>query len=351
MNNTTRSTFLSQTTPESRTIKERVRETIIVGGGLAGLSAAIYLGRAQRDTLLVDSGRSLAVWEPHVQNYLGFPEGISGTDLLHRGRNQATQFGVELREDEIIEASRENGNFWLRGQRGEYRARRLLLATGLYHLPPDIPGVDECMGRSLFFCKDCDAYRVQGQQIGVIGRNNEAVEYALAMLPFSPKVILATNGKNPVWSQAHSDWVQEYEIPVFTSRIAHVEQDQGQILSLTFENGECIAVDCTFTTRGDIFHNRLAKALGARIDPEGQIKVDEDGRSSVPGLFAAGCVTPANCQMIIAAGQGASAAQAINRDLFEESLRNHSLHCFRENQLRNEQTSPDFIRPQDKTKT
>jgi thioredoxin reductase (NADPH) len=323
---------------------ERIHDAVIVGGGLAGLSAAVYLGRAQRDALIVDSGRSLANWEPNVQNYLGFPDGISGEELLRRGRLQARNYGVDLCEDEIIDATRADGLFYLRGTGGSYQSRRLLLATGLFHLAPDIPGLDACMGHSFFFCKDCDAYRVQGQQIGIIGRNNEAVEYALGMLPYSAKVFLATNGKNPVWDQAHANWVREYEIPILTGRILQADQEHGKITSLTFESGECLSLNCAFTTRGDIFHNRLAKSLGAKIDSEGQILVNEDGRTSVPGLYAAGCVTPANCQMIIAAGEGAAAAQAINRDLFEESLRNHSLRCFRERQLRSQNTGPELIR-------
>ena len=110
-------------------------------------------------------------------------------------------------------------------------------------------------------------------------------------------------------------------------------------------------IDYIFTTRGDIFHTGLAKKLGAKLDSDGQIKVDLCMRTSVPGLYAAGCVTPANCQMIIAAGQGAAAAQAINRDLFEESLATHSLRRFREAQLADEKTVPEaFPEPNSKRK-
>ena len=107
-------------------------------------------------------------------------------------------------------------------------------------------------------------------------------------------------------------------------------------------------IDYIFTTRGDIFYNQLAKKLGAKLDPDGQIKVDQCMRTTVPRLYAAGCVTPANCQMIIAAGQGATAAQAINRDLFEESLASHSLRRVRETQLRSKKTVPKVSKPKRK---
>jgi thioredoxin reductase (NADPH) len=115
------------------------------------------------------------------------------------------------------------------------------------------------------------------------------------------------------------------------------------VLSLDFADHGTVAVDSIFTTRGDVYHNVLARGLGADLDAEGQILADERCRTSVPGLYAAGCVTAANCQMIVVAGQGATAAQAINRNLFEESLRNHSLRQFRHSQLQTEQTVPETI--------
>lgn len=303
----------------------RIFDAIIVGGGLAGLSAAIYLGRSRRKTLLIHSGHSMAKWEPEVQNYLGFPDGISGSDLLSRGLTQTRRFGVDVADDEIKVLERDqDGLFQLKGNR-RYIGQRVLLATGLTHLLPDIPGVKDCLGKSLFFCKDCDAYRVQGQCIIIIGRNNEAVEYALSMSLFSSNVYLSTNGKTPLWDSAPAEWLMEYDIPVNHQLIRSVSHSEGHISAVTFDDDKSLPVQAIFTTRGDVYHDELARNIGARLDQAGQIIVDEDMRTSVPGLYAAGCVTHANCQMIIAAGQGATAGQAINRDLFEESLRQHTL--------------------------
>lgn len=319
----------------------QTREVLIVGGGLAGLSAAIYLGRALRNTLLIDSGKSMARWEPDVQNYLGFPDGIDGEELLHRGRRQAERYQVDLVSDEITEASRDTGGtFTLRGRQGAYFGKRLLLATGIFHIPPQLAGVDECLGHSLFFCKDCDGYRVQGKRVAIYGANNEAVEYALGMLVFSPTVVIVTNQHAIRWDATHAGWLKEYEIPVYTHPIAEVKFHDHQIDGLVLEGGDCVEVEVLFTTRGDVYYNQLARGLGAEVGPEGDIQVDQDQRTTVPGLYAAGCITPANCQLIIAAGQGATAAQAINRDLFEESLASHSLRRLRERQLQTEATVP-----------
>jgi thioredoxin reductase (NADPH) len=320
-----------------------VREVIVVGGGIAGLSAAIYLGRAQRDTLVVDSGHSMAKWEPVVENYLGFPDGVGGEELLKNGCRQAERYEVSFAEDEIKRVSLTKSGFSLKGKKKTYRAKRLLLATGIFHLPPEIPGVKQCLGHSMFFCKDCDGFRVRGKRIAIVGSNNEAVEYALGMLHYSACVIVATNGKKPRWAKRHARWLAEYEIPVRRQRITDVEHQKRKIRALDFADGTCVKIDYIFTTRGDIFHTGLAEKLGAKLDADGEIKVDACLRTSVRGLYAAGCVTPANCQMIIAAGQGAAAAQAINRDLFEESLATHSLRRFREVQLADEKTIPEIV--------
>jgi thioredoxin reductase (NADPH) len=317
------------------------RDVIVIGGGIAGLSAAIYLGRAQRDTLVIDSGHSMAKWEPVVENYLGFPKGVPGEDLLKDGRKQAERYEVEFADDEIEQIERADGTFALRGKQSSYRAKRLLLATGIFHLPPEIPGVKECLGHSMFFCKDCDGVRVREKRIAICGANNEAVEYALGMLMYSACVVIATNGEEIRWDKQHAEWLKEYEIPVLDPRIRDAEHRKRKILALHFVDGREMKIDYIFTTRGDIFHTELAENLGAKLDADGQIEVDHCMRTTVPNLYAAGCVTPANCQMIIAAGQGATAAQAINRDLFEESLTTHSLRRFREVQLEVEKTVPE----------
>ena len=313
--------------------KRQSAEVIIIGGGLAGLSAAIYLARAKRHTLVLDAGKSMARWEPDVQNFLGFPKGISGRALLQRARQQARRYHVRFGRDRISSARAHSGSFNLRGEKAFYSTRRLLLATGIFHLPPEIPGVKPCLGHSLFFCKDCDGYRVQGKKIAIYGWSNEAVNYALGMLLYSEQVAIVTNGRMPSWTRQHQRWIHEYSIPVYRARVQRVLRRGNSIRALHLEDGFNLCVEALFTTRGDVYFNELAKDLGAKVNAAGDIVVDANMRTTIEGLYAAGCVTPANCQMIIAAGQGAIAAQAINRDLFEHSLTTHSLRRFRQGQL------------------
>jgi thioredoxin reductase (NADPH) len=321
----------------------RSREVIVVGAGLAGLSAAIYLARALRDVLVIDAGESLAIWEPEIQNYLGFPNAISGKELLRRGREQAQRYGAEFVHEEVESIWRKEERFFIKGKKSQFDSRKLLLGTGVYHLPPKIPAVNECVGKSIFFCKDCDGYRVQGQRVIIAGHNNEAVEYALGILVFTECVMLLTNGEAPTWDAQHQEWLSEYKIPVYTEKIRRVSHDSGQISALELADGVKLLARSIFTTRGDVFNNSLARQLGAEVDVEGQIIVDRCQRTNVRGLFAAGCVTPANCQMIIAAGDGAAAAQAINRELFEEYLRGGELLKHRHQQMRQGRTEPVLL--------
>jgi thioredoxin reductase (NADPH) len=295
-------------------------QVIIIGAGPAGLSAAVYLTRAKRELLVIHSGKSMARWEPKVENYLGFPAGISGTKLLERARRQARRFGAEFLNDVIVTAHFQGKRFALKGQRRFYSCEKLLLATGVFHVPPDFQGFSSCIGHSIFFCKDCDGFRVQGKRVAVYGWNNETVRYAVAMLTYACDVCVLTDGRTPTWDEKHRRALATYKIPVFTSKVAGVERKGTRLRAIELRDGKERVIDALFTTRGDIIWNDLGKQLGARLDEVGQIVTDLDMRTSVEGLYAAGCVTPANCQMIIAAGQGATAAQAINRDLFDEAL-------------------------------
>jgi thioredoxin reductase (NADPH) len=301
-----------------------VWDAVVVGGGLAGLSAALYLGRSRRRALLLDAEESMARWEPIVENYLGFPEGLSGQKLLDLGRVQVQQFGVPIVHDRIGRIFRDGEGFVVEGA-ASYRSACVLLATGLTHLLPDIPGADVCRGRSVLFCKDCDAFRVSGKRIAVYGRRHEAARYALAMLAFSPSVTVLTDGRPPAWDRDWQQALEDYGVPVRGEPVEALLHCDGWLQAILFRGATRCEVDAMFTTRGDVYHTALAEGLGAAEDEEGQLIVDADMRTSVPGLYAAGCVTPANCQMIIAAGQGATAAQAIDHDLFNASLRSRRL--------------------------
>lgn len=137
------------------------------------------------------------------------------------------RFVASVITDDIGSLVQAGDTFRLTGLGTIYHARRVLLATGLTHLPPEIPGIKDCLGRSVFFCKDCDAYRVQGKHLVIIGWNNEAAEYTLAMLAFTCHVIICTNGRTPQWDPIRTGWLDEYKVPVRHDRIYALAHDAG----------------------------------------------------------------------------------------------------------------------------
>jgi thioredoxin reductase (NADPH) len=155
--------------------------------------------------------------------------------------------------------------------------------------------------------------------------------------------MICTNGEKVVWDEEHARWIEEYKIPVVREKIVEIAHRDGMLVAVQFADGRRFKVESVFTTRGDIYYSQLARQLGAELDEDGQIITDCGQRTNVPGLYAAGCVTQANCQMIIAAGHGAAAAQAINRSLFEESLSNHRLKARRQEQLQKCPVEPESL--------
>ncbi len=245
--------------------KLKICDTIIVGVGIVGLSAATCLGRARRSPLVIDSGKSMAVWEPGVQHYMGFSKGISGEEFPERGRQQARLCRVRFASDKVIKARKRKPCFVLRGRMRNYPAASVLLATGIFHIPPDINRVHACLGHTMFFCKDCDGTPVLGKRIAIFGSNDEAVDYALGKLLFSSHVAIVTGGHASHWCKARARWIREYQIPVHPRRIERDICRGCEIRSLKFAPGTDLPVEALFTTRGDVYHNKLAKMLGARI--------------------------------------------------------------------------------------
>lgn len=244
----------------------------------------------------------MAKWEPEVQNHLGFPEAIDGVDLLRRGMKQVIDYEVAVVLDQINCLSVDGETFSISRQDTSYRARERATWHRAHSATPDFPGVQACLGKSLLFCKDCDPYRVRGQKILIVGNNNEAADYALAMLLFTSSVTICTHGQKPRWDAAHDKWLEKYAVPVRYGCIQFVLHEDGQLTTVTFEEGDSVNIEAIFVTSGDIIHNNLARSVGAQVDEEGHIIVDHCRKTFVSGLYAAGCVTSASCQMIIAAG-------------------------------------------------
>lgn len=287
-------------------------DCLIVGGGPAGLTAAIYLARFRRNVLLVDEGLSRARLIPETHNYPGFV-GISGKDLLAVLREQAERHGARLREGRVDGLRKAEDGFVARIDNDEIRAKRLLLATGIVDESPDLPGMKDAIYRgALRFCPICDGFEASDRRIGVLGPLRIAAPKALFLRTYSRDVVLLPTDE-PDNSSEQARSLKDAGITL-EERVVDVERS-GEKIAALFAGGRRLPVDVLYPALGCEVRSQLATALGARGNDIGNLHVDDKQRTSVEGLYAAGDVVTDLHQIAVATGHAAVAATAIHNSL------------------------------------
>jgi thioredoxin reductase (NADPH) len=298
-------------------------DAAIVGGGPAGLAAAINLARALRSVLLFDRPQPGRSDYPQVNhNYLGFPEGVPARELRERGTAQAQHYGAQFCDSEVVAIRRVSSGFALEGSGGERcRVRGVILATGVRDHWTRFPGFETFVGRSLHWCIVCDGYESRGTRVVVAGNDDEAATMALQLRRFTEDVTLVTNdGALGLTPQAF-DRLARRDLPVVIGRIADGrarDGTPGMLASLRLEDGRELPVEHLFSHQGAAPQTSLARSLGVELSSSGYITVDTEQRTSEPFVYAAGdCTRLLAHQIVTAAHEGATAAQTLNYDLFE----------------------------------
>lgn len=293
---------------------DRILDCLIVGGGPAGLTAAIYLARFRRDIVVVDDGASRAALIPESHNYPGFADGINGEVLLAKLREQADQNGAGRHDGRVSALERDGDHFTGRTDRRSFRAHRVLIATGIVDDSPDLPNLDEFVERgSLRYCPICDAYEASDRKIGVLGRTATAATKALFLRTYSRDVtLLPTDDPG-----AHPDICTKLTaagVTVPHERVIALARSSDGIAATT-QAGRVIDIEVLYPALGCQVRSDLALALGAKCDDIGTLIVDSHQRSSVDGLYAAGDVVSDLHQISVATGHAAVAATAIHNSL------------------------------------
>jgi thioredoxin reductase (NADPH) len=300
-------------------------DSIIIGGGPAGLSAAIYLGRFNRACLVIDAGHG-RTWSHEVNdNFLGFPDGISSKVLRALGEQQARRFNAEFNHDRITSVSRESEVFVLKGTEDNYKARTLILATGVKDVYPEaIENIADYIGRSLYWCITCDGYKVRGKNVMIVGDNDDAACTATQFLNFTDSVTFVTNQAENEHTLS-AKWMERLlnaGIKFYEGKIAAVQGIEGMFETVTLDNGQQISLEYMFNQQPALPNNSIAKELGLTLSPKGYIETNEEQRTNVPFVYAAGDVTrPYSHQIITAAHEGSMAAQAANYDIYKPEQR------------------------------
>jgi thioredoxin reductase (NADPH) len=288
-----------------------ILDTIIVGAGPAGLTAAIYLGRFRRSCLVLEDGHSRAQWIPTSHNIPGFSAGVGGREFLRGLREQAVKYGAQVRRARVSDIRVDDGIFVLRLDAEVLRCRFVLLATGVQdHLPP-IGGAPEAVMRSLLrFCPICDAYEAIDQRIAVIGDGPLGEREALFLRDYSAQITVLHLGSAIPSGPLHDADDRIERVAVRLSYL-HIREDR---LILASETGER-SFDVVYLALGCSSQNALARSLGARCDEHGALEVNAHQETTVPGLYAAGDVVRGLNQIVVAAAESAIAATDIHNKL------------------------------------
>jgi thioredoxin reductase (NADPH) len=288
-------------------------DCLIIGGGPAGLTAAIYLARYRRNVLVIDEGESRARLIPESHNYPGFA-GISGPDLLAKLREQATGYGARLRKGRVEDLRRTGGGFACRIGADQLSTRNVLLATGIVDESPDMPGLKDAIYQgALRFCPICDGYEATDKRIGVLGRTSAALKKAQFLRTYSRDVVLLPTDDPEKISAEDAKELRQAGITL-ASRVVDVERTEKTIIAI-LANGERLELDVLYPALGCEARSQLASALGARENETGNVFVDDKQRTSVEGLYAAGDVVTDLHQISVAIGHAAIAATAIHNSL------------------------------------
>lgn len=285
-------------------------DVVVVGGGVGGLSAAMWLGRYRRATLVVDSGaqRNLPAHSSH--GYLT-RDGVSPEELLELARRDATSYGsVRIERGEVTSVARAGDDFDVAIGDRDVTAHRVVLATGVGDVHPDIPGFDDLYGHAVFHCSCCDGFEARGQEVVAIGWGEHTAGYALDLLEWGARVTLVTNGETFEGDESCRIALERNDIEIVEERVVGFQSDGASMTAARLESGRVIPGTMAFFSIAHHPRVALAQALGCDIDDDGYIVVDEHGRTSVEGVYAVGDVTPGEQLVQVAAAAGAIAGIA-----------------------------------------
>lgn len=296
-------------------------EVAIVGGGPAGLAAALWLSRFGRRVRVLDTGepRNAPTWAVH--GYPGIPD-LPPHELRRRLREQAQGAGALATEGEVVDISGAKERFVVRSAGGDQvRARRVLLAFGRRDELPDLPRARELYGVSLFHCPDCDGPSGVGAAVGVIGSDLHAASLALYLSFWATSVTLLANGESVSWGEDVLERLGAAGVGLTLPRIVNADAQAGRLRRIVLEGGESLPLACIFFHSQTVPACGLASDLGCECDADGHLRVDTGGETTVPGVFAAGDITGHPYLAASAAAEGVRAALTIHRSLLPDSFR------------------------------
>ncbi|HZH36192.1 MAG TPA: NAD(P)/FAD-dependent oxidoreductase [Flavisolibacter sp.] len=298
-----------------------LQDCIIVGGGPAGLNAAVVLGRCRRKVLVFDSATYRNQYSHGVHNYLTRDDMLPG-DLVAIAQQEAKKYGAKLLRKKIVHARKnDDGIFVVKDGEGHlYYSKKLLIATGLQDKVPEIPGFKELYGKSVFHCPYCDAWEVREKEVGVYARNKNGFELAIALKCWTDKVTLYTDELNKLKPREVETLIAN-DIAIVSYPVSHLEADGDKLTNVCFRNGSKRRCDALFFVNGFEQQCNLAETFGCDMSKKGVVLTNKNQQTNIEGLYVAGDADKDMHFVVVAAAEGAKAGVIINKELVKAEMK------------------------------
>ncbi|WP_249596156.1 NAD(P)/FAD-dependent oxidoreductase [Peribacillus frigoritolerans] len=298
-------------------------DCIIIGGGIAGIQAAIQLGRYKHDIIVIDSSQGRSSIAKAYHNILGWPDGVSGKQLRTLGRQHAEKFGVEFTDDTVKSLEKKQDKFFIKTKNDrEYQAKMIFLGTGITDNIPPIKNIYSTLGTSTYICPDCDGYEIMDKQTVVLGGGNTGAGMALTLLYWSKDIIYVNHLKSKI-DDEYRDKLAANHIPVIEEEVGEVHVDANQELTgIELVSGKIIRAEKAFTAfKGNKLNNDLALQLGVQVNENNHVVVHPRTKeTNIKGVWAGGDLVAHSEQVTISMGDGTQSAIWIHKRLLGHPL-------------------------------
>lgn len=281
-----------------------MEKIVIIGGGPAGVSAALYAARAGKSPIIIENGPGGLLKAEKIENYYGNAEGLSGAELHEKGLNQARNLGVRIVTAQVTGVDG-FGPYTVYTDKGTFETLSVILATGAKRSAPAIPGLKALEGKGVSYCAVCDAFFYRKKAVAVIGNGDFALKEAEEISHVASEVTILTNGLAPEFSREHA-------FPVNQRKIKELAGENA-LSEVVFEEGEPLAAEGVFIAIGTAGSSEIARRMGAELTDKGQVKVNEKMETSIPGIYAAGDCTGGLLQVAKAVYEGAVAGMEASK--------------------------------------
>ncbi|MFJ5623712.1 NAD(P)/FAD-dependent oxidoreductase [Peribacillus loiseleuriae] len=299
----------------------KVVDCIIIGGGIAGLQAAIQMGRYNHSVLVIDSNQGRSTMTRGYHNILGWPDGISGPQLRDLGILHAKKYGVSFLNDKVISLEKSDDTFTVRTLLKQiYSANTVFLATGLTDYLPDLPNLQQCLGSSIFICPDCDGYEITGKKTIVFGNGNTVANMAFTLTYWSKELTVINHDKKRI-SDENLLKLKSLGIQTIEEPISEILVDSTkQLIGFLLKNGVLIKAERGFTGfSGNQLNNHLAKQVGVQLNESNHVVVNPRTKeTNINGIWAGGDLISHSEQVTISMGDGSQAAIWMHKRLLGE---------------------------------